>query len=398
MTFDQLIPGKGVEFDLPQQPFTLQFLNDSNHVVVKVAKSEPDAETEIISQYVVLNVTGAQASRIYDGDIVVKESDGVGELGMLCIADGSDISISELTEFKVIAVHLDWLRSELESDLNFSSTSSFRIENSYLFVHIDKYEEYQGNYKEGAPIWGGFSHSEPNEKHQDSISEISAVKGIKMPTFEHEMKLSKIISSSDGFERFLSKYHLLELLYDYVCVAKLRSVTEVKDFRDIMTSYGREEIKNLKSLIIDYVSDISGLLDIIPKIIDYEASAVDIFQNHSKDSNPLKSGTSWDKFITVINSNKLTCSNMSEKDARFISGIEQEPKFREVILNICSYWIYRIRCSIAHNKIGEYIFSNEDEKFVILFGEKILDEVIKQLFTDSELVALMAKSKLIDDM
>lgn len=370
MRFDQITSGKELEFDLSsQQQFTLEFSNENNRLVVNVTKSE----TDIISQYVVLDVTGAQTSRTYDGDIVVKESDGVDELGMLCIADGVDISISELTEFKVIAVYLDWLRSESEAEPYISLASSFKIENSYFFVHYDKYDEYQDSYRKSAPIWGGFSHEEPTENHQDSISEIIAVKSIKMPTSEHEIKLNKIISSSDGFERFLSKYHLLELLYDYVCVAKLRSITDMKDFRDIMTSYSREEIKNLKALILDYVPDISDLLQIIPEIKNHETLAIDLFQKHGKDSNPLKETKNWNTFISVIDANELTQPNMVNKDNRFIKSIEKEGVFKKAILDICSYWIYRIRCSIAHNKIGEYIFKHEDEIFVILFGEKILD-------------------------
>ncbi|MEZ8696730.1 hypothetical protein AB6D84_06400 [Vibrio lentus] len=412
MRFDQLNSEKGVDCNLTQLSLTLQFSDDDNRVIVKVIYSDSDSDsdadidtdtdtdvdTDNVLEYVVLSVTGAQSSKTYDGDTLVRENDGSDELGVLCIANGAEINFAELTSYKAIAVYLDWLRSESEDAFHISPNSSFKMENSYLFVHIDKYEEYQESYREGAPIWGGFSHVEPNEKHQTSVTEIVAVKGIKMPTSEHEVKLSKIISSSDGFERFLSKYHLLELLYDWVCVAKLRSVTEVKDFRDIMTSYGRTDILSLKSLLTSYVSDISGLLDIIPIIKSYEALAYDIFQQHSKDSNPIKLDDNWNKLIYAIDSNKLTFSNMSNKDVRFINGMDKEEKFKELILNVCSYWIYRIRCSIAHNKIGEYIFSAEDEEFVILFGEKILDEVINQVFINSDLNALMDKSKLIDAM
>ena len=384
----------------------MEYINENSLVIVEVNKTSADDEVEQNGdvgfeqkkRYVVMNVTGAQTSKVYDGDIIVKESDGDSELGFLCIADGKDITLSELTDFKAIAVHLDWLQSTSENEFHISPTSSFIIENSYLFVHADKYETYHSIYRDGAPIWGGFSHVEPSKKYQETVTEIIAVKDIKMPTSEHEMKLSKIVSSSDGFERFLSKYHLLELLYDYICVAKLRSVTEVKDFRDIMNSYARDDIKNLKSLVTNYVSEISKLLDIICEIKNHESLAFNIFQNHSKDSNPLKEDSNWDKFIAAIDANKLTHYDMTEKQYQFIKNIKEESKFKEAILNICSYWIYRIRCSIAHNKIGEYIFSNEDEDFVILFGERILDEIIKQLFTNTDLVELMEKSQLIDEM
>ena len=172
MKFHQLSSNKGRVFNLPILSLNLEYINENSLVIVEVNKTSADDEVEQNGdvgfeqkkRYVVMNVTGAQTSKVYDGDIIVKESDGDSELGFLCIADGKDITLSELTDFKAIAVHLDWLQSTSENEFHISPTSSFIIENSYLFVHADKYETYHSIYRDGAPIWGGFSHVEPSKK------------------------------------------------------------------------------------------------------------------------------------------------------------------------------------------------------------------------------------------
>jgi hypothetical protein len=53
------------------------------------------------------------------------------------------------------------------------------------------------------------------------------------------------------------------------------------------------------------------------------------------------------------------------------------PKF---IHTITSYWIYRIRCSIAHFKIGEYILTRDKEDFIVEFAEPLIKEVLIQFY------------------
>jgi hypothetical protein len=61
------------------------------------------------------------------------------------------------------------------------------------------------------------------------------------------------------------------------------------------------------------------------------------------------------------------------------------------------YWVYRIRCSIAHTKIGSHIFVSEDEEFVSSVGEKLIDSIISSVYSNAEFKALVNKSDLIDE-
>ena len=54
--------------------------------------------------------------------------------------------------------------------------------------------------------------------------------------------------------------------------------------------------------------------------------------------------------------------------------------YNNLIPKVCSYWIYRIRSSIAHNKFGEYIMDNDDEDFIVNFAEPLLKEMVLQSF------------------
>ena len=54
--------------------------------------------------------------------------------------------------------------------------------------------------------------------------------------------------------------------------------------------------------------------------------------------------------------------------------------YNKFIYTITAYWIYRIRCSIAHSKIGEYILTRDNEEFIVEFAEPLLKEVLIQFY------------------
>jgi hypothetical protein len=59
---------------------------------------------------------------------------------------------------------------------------------------------------------------------------------------------------------------------------------------------------------------------------------------------------------------------------------KQQAKYHEGLLKFTAYCIYRIRSSIAHHKIGEYLMTHQDEAFMINFAEPLIDEVISHCF------------------
>jgi hypothetical protein len=102
-----------------------------------------------------------------------------------------------------------------------------------------------------------------------------------------------------------------------------------------------------------------------------------IFFDFGKDGNPLDGkGT---EFIRAIASSGFSPQiltdigivNRNTNNALLVQRLE------ELAIRLSTYWIYRVRCSIAHSKIGEYVMTSRDEPFVALFAEPLLRCVLE---------------------
>ncbi len=381
--------------------FTFNIVDNNLHVLINEYE-ETYEEPNTTNSFAIFPIYGTSSSIELESDISLKDTDGE-ELGTVCIPDKNKLmTLSELTLPMLICLIIDYsLTTDIDVDQEvFSSLIDFGMSNEYLInsscvlIKADSASIYESKYKDSSAIWGGFTHDDLATSHKKSIEEIYVIDNIALPTSEHRTKLSESIFASNGFDRFLKKYHLLELLYDYICVAKLRTVGNgFIEYRDIMGEYSKDDITNLKNMITSNVNDIDQLCEVIRSSSQYKDQMNTIFQIHSKSSNPLQDETNWDKFWSAIEANKLTELGTAHKDYKFYG----KKTFKFGILTICSYWIYRIRCSIAHNKIGEFMFSSSDEEFVVEFGEAIIDIVSAQIFSNPELLCLLKKSKQIDE-
>ncbi|WP_202906640.1 hypothetical protein, partial [Photobacterium aquimaris] len=187
----------------------------------------------------------------------------------------------------------------------------------FLFIKPEMLNIYIHDYMDGVELWGKFSHDFSIPHKEPEVDTIKAFKGIKLPTDNHKKKLKESILASNSFDRFLKKYQLLELLYDYIVIAKLRTINgSLFDFRDTMTLYSKDEIVSLKMMLSDYIDDTSKICTIFYTAEPYETIIFEIFQKYSKESNPLKSSDSWDKFWQAIVNNKLTVADMNDKNNR----------------------------------------------------------------------------------
>jgi hypothetical protein len=135
-------------------------------------------------------------------------------------------------------------------------------------------------------------------------------------------------------------------------------------------------VSRLLYLVNAYCSDINSIVRCLNKVKGYKKVATELFFIFGKkNSNPLKDISNFEKFISsadpfsYLNCKKILGSNISTLE-----------NYKLFIRKLSVYWIYRIRCSIAHNKIGEYLMSLKDEKFVTDFGFPLLQEIISQCF------------------
>lgn len=340
-----------------------------------------------INDYVVFPVFDVDSSTQLDEDISLVDDSGR-EVGMLCPLrlNGFPYDINALTVSKLICMIND-------VDVNTYGTSvQHFFKNHYLLVSKDFSQEYKEKYYKSSAIWGGFTHEEKPVRYDRNRTEIKLVDSISIPTPRHEIDLRRAVSSASGFERFLKYYHQLELLFDVIFVFKIKALStdSLNGYGDLIKDYQKKELENIKSMLKEYVDDMGGLLSYIASSFSNadQMVMISIFQDHTKEGNPLmsKGENKWQDFNNFINAGVL---DLASAKACRITTVKTGLEFDNFLAGLFSYWIYRIRCSIAHSKIGEFIFDDEHEEFVVDFGEVLIKEVISRIFSNAKLKSIL---------
>jgi hypothetical protein len=322
----------------------------------------------------------------YEGDEdieIYNERDNF--LGVLCICkSNTDINIASLTEARYIAYI-----NEVDKD-TFRFPLPYKFIKNYLVIDVCEYDDYKNNYMDSAPIWGGFFHSNAasnlHQAYRFKPSKLIARPGIELPTDYHKESCIRSVVQPYAFERFLKLYHLLELIFDSKLVEKIKSLNnDLQGIAQLLNQYSStKEFDRLKILLKD--KDKEGRLDVDKianclnriKSSNYLAKGIEIFFDYGKDGNPYKIDP--DKmipFVDLMNRGGFTRSNSRDKSIKGIS----ENNYDDLVINFSAYCIYRVRCCTAHNRIGEYVISNDDEGFVVEFAEPLLREVLCQIFS-----------------
>jgi hypothetical protein len=283
------------------------------------------------------------------------------------------IDISSMSKFEFVA---------FLSEANFEDYSYETYEFKYDYVLLKEpfREYYELNYKSTAPLWGGFSHDlkylEPDSKIISTLVQIEASNELKeLDQYSYESCV-RALEQEYAFERYLKLYHLLELQFDYYVIAEIQNLTIPADNNKIgklLKNYSRSssEVDRLTEIIDKCCSDVGSLELMLNKVFGYRAIAEEIFVNYGNSGKPL---SEISKFTTVFDAGSFRKSDLASKK------IVKADKYDEFIRKLVAYWIYRVRCSVAHNKIGEYILAWPEEEFMVEFAEPLLKEVLMQMF------------------
>ncbi|MGY5341753.1 hypothetical protein ACXFAU_04770 [Paenibacillus glucanolyticus] len=313
----------------------------------------------------------AEASALYDKGEVVNLSDENGiNLGLIYFCSYKrNFLIENLTEWEFIAY-----LSEVDVDSFLHENYMYKYD--YVIIEEQFYSDYLSKYYETSALWGGFVHIEQSTSSSftKKITEVTAIDNISLPTNYHKDSVTRAIKEPFAFERFLKKYHLIELLFDYDFVENIRNLgTDLKGIGQLLSDYNSKEINRLKSVVSNRVTDVSKISNALNRIDGYMRQAETVFYDYGKESNPIKD---IDKFKDIMALGGFTFDNVRSH----IGSVNTTAKYEELIINVACYWIYRIRCCSAHNKIGEYIFDSNDEEFVAVLGEGLIDKIVQQLF------------------
>ncbi|MEX2410033.1 MAG: hypothetical protein WD607_01455 [Candidatus Paceibacterota bacterium] len=253
----------------------------------------------------------------------------------------------------------------------------YTFKNDYFLLKERYLNRYLSNYKESAPIWGSFFHSDIvpsiNWKKKKLTSSISTANQLSIDNSLYFDNLFLSHVEPNPFTRFLKLYHLLELQFDLHTAEAIKKLLDLgnkeREISSKLRDYANKDINRLQSLLLERCNDLDLICQRLNEVAFFESKAIDLFYITGRESNPLRKKTD---FLTIINNSKKFDETVINK----IAGYD----FQILIPKLAAYWIYRIRSSIAHNKFGEYIMDTGDEEFIVKFAEPLLKEVVKQCF------------------
>ena len=231
-----------------------------------------------------------------------------------------------------------------------------------------------------------FSHidSAPAPRVTRRLSLLTAVGGMQVPTSYHAASLERAVQASHPFERYLKYYHELELLFDWIIVRKIQALgSDIPGIAKLISSYQSGDLPRLKSLIITYSLDSQQIHSLLALAVAHRSTAFKIFQDYSKDGNPLSKEPKWEKMFENLSSSY----SFTHASSNGLSN--SKVIYDKLILETAAYWVFRVRCCIAHHRIGEYLLTQPDEEFVVEFAEPLLLGVLRSILSNSDFLSVI---------
>lgn len=293
-------------------------------------------------------------------------------IGVLCFCRRlGDVNIGALTEWQ-FAAYL----SEVDVD---DFNAPFKFDCDYAVIDLPHLSDYVLNFKSSSVLWGGFSHDPPLMPVKRVVMKLVALRGICYPTVYHHQQAVRAVMSSHTFDRYLKIYHQLELLFDWVVVRRIQNLgDDLTGIAKVMSRHSSGDLPSLKELIKEYCQNLSSVWDIMRTIDSHIVVANDVFQNYGKDGNPLKD--QWSNFIAALGSGSYSLANATSNRLA-----NRQDVLDKLVAETAAYWLFRIRCCIAHNRIGEYVLTDNEVQFVLTFGEPLLKVVVAQVLSNPNL-------------
>jgi hypothetical protein len=300
-------------------------------------------------------------------------------LGVLCLVAGRDArQLHQLTRYEYTALLADAPSVESLSGL-------VRCSRDYAIIEEAEFGRYIEHYRTGSAIWGGFSHGTSPASGSGTVAEIRARRGVISPTPHHGSSFRRLTRATGPREQFLRTYHTMELLFDYITYRHLvKAGDDLVDFGKIMATYQRAELARLRGIVREFCRDFDTIAATMTKLEQFMAPAQQMFQLHGKDGNPLSDESKWNAFRELIDAGLFARSS-----SKTTVLAKNDDAFDNLVASLAAYQIYRVRSSIAHNRIGEYLLTDADDAMIAGFGLPLLQEVAVQVFSSSELAALV---------
>lgn len=301
---------------------------------------------------------------------------GGDEVGGLCVLRETRVQITALTDYQRAAFLLD--AEDVEPHGGW-----YVFRSDYVVVRGEWWAEYYASIGTSA-FWGQYVHADSpgfdttivvaeNEKIEVDQREVQL-------TPRHQESLSKYAAYGRPTDRFLFLYHFMEIDFEREFVRRIKALDTEGSFnvgKILKEMGGNEELPRLNALVRDMpVAPLEATANILR---NYMQVAESIFYEFGKDSNPLSEIADFRELFCqcpVVSEGALAehKRNLGSISANITKNTET---YSVAMRRLSAYWIYRVRCCIAHNKMGEYhMMTAADMDFIERFAIPLLRSMV----------------------
>lgn len=330
-----------------------------------------------VSGRVVMPLDGVAWSLDRTTDIEILDELGM-SLGTLCLAFARPAKpIQELTRYEYAALLADASGPEV-------LLGPVQPSRAYAVIEEAEFGRYVSHYLAGSALWGGFNHGIVPPSGSGSVTAIRARRDVAAPTPHHVSSFRLLTRATGPRDQFLRTYHALELLFDFVTYRRfVKAGDDLVGFGKIMSAYQRAELARLKGLVKDFCQDFDAIAALMQRLDPHLDRAEEMFQVHGKEGNPLAEER-WTTFRDLVEAGPVGRAGLASTKLA-----KTDAAFAELLAGIAAYQIYRMRSSIAHSRIGEYLLTDADDALIADFGLPLIQEVTGQVFSSPRLAALV---------
>ncbi|MBB3844317.1 hypothetical protein [Xanthomonas arboricola] len=299
------------------------------------------------------------------------------EIGFLCLLRGLEAQVSAMTQAQSAVLTIE------SGDIQLSG-ASYTFVGDYVVISADSIDMYD-TARASSSFWGQYLHESDAPVgslevfRDDEVIQVDAA--CILPTERHAESLSKYASYGRPTDRFLFLYHFLELDFDREVVKRIKALDDnnLNGVGQIIREIGSgDEMSRLLHLVRDVPID--ELESWASELKNHPRVSKSIFYEYGKDSNPVKLYEDFKCYF--IDTTAVRNHIFSDAKVNARPTVDLCKDYNKSIRKCVAYWIYRVRCCVAHNKLGEYhLMSPEDMSFLERFAIPLLRVIVRYRMT-----------------
>lgn len=301
---------------------------------------------------------------------------GGDEVGGLCLLREVRVQVAALTIYQREAFLRDSENVE-------SQDGWYVFRSDYVVIGAEWRTEYSAAMGTSA-FWGQYVHAESpgfevaaagtnNERIDVDQRQVRL-------TPRHQESLSKYAAYGRPTDRFLFLYHFMEIDFEREFVRRIKAVDMERAFgigKILKDMGGNEELPRLIALVKDM--PVAPLEEIAGNLRNHMQVAESVFYDFGKESNPILDINDFRQLFSECPTVSYASFLDHKKNSASISInlTKTNESYLVAMRKLGAYWTYRVRCCIAHNKMGEYhMMTSMDMEFMEGFAIPMLRSMI----------------------